>query len=75
MGVPDPRFGERICAVIDLRPGQIAPDLATLAAHVREHLADYKAPRELVVAPIIRAANGKVDIKGIRDLALKTLGL
>jgi fatty-acyl-CoA synthase len=75
VGVPDPRFGERICAVVDIKPGQAAPSLAELATHVRSHLADYKAPRELVLAPIIRAANGKVDIKGIRQHALEALGL
>ena len=26
-------------------------------------------------APIIRAANGKVDVKGVREQALKALGL
>ncbi len=75
VGVPDARFGERICAVVDIKPGQEAPSLAVLAAHVRGHLADYKAPRELVLAPIIRAANGKVDVKGVREQALKALGL
>lgn len=74
VGVPDPRFGERICAVVDLKPGHASPGLAALAATVRDHLADYKAPRELVLAPIIRAANGKVDVKAIREQALKALG-
>jgi fatty-acyl-CoA synthase len=75
VGVPDARFGERICAVVDIKPGHNAPSLADLAAHVRAHLADYKAPRDLVLAPIIRAANGKVDIKAIRQQALEALGL
>ncbi len=75
VGVPDARFGERICAVVDIKPGHEAPSLGVLAAHVRSHLADYKAPRELVLAPIIRAANGKVDVKGVREQALKALGL
>jgi len=61
--------------VVDIKPGHEAPSLAGLAAHVRSHLADYKAPRELVLAPIIRAANGKVDVKGVREQALKALGL
>jgi fatty-acyl-CoA synthase len=75
VGVPDARFGERICAVVDIKPGQPAPSLADLAAHVRAHLADYKAPRDLVLAPIVRAANGKVDVKAIRQQALEALGL
>ncbi|MDB5479824.1 MAG: acyl-CoA synthetase [Caulobacteraceae bacterium] len=74
VGVPDPRFGERICAVVDYA-GEATPTLADLSAHVREHLAGYKAPRELVLAPITRAANGKLDYKGVRALALERLGL
>jgi len=74
VGVPDARFGERICAVVDFA-GPAAPSLADLSAHVREHLAGYKAPRELVLAPITRAPNGKLDYKSVRALALERLGL
>ncbi|MFI4934997.1 MAG: acyl-CoA synthetase [Caulobacterales bacterium] len=74
VGVPDPRFGERICAVVDVGDGA-APSLAELSAHVREHLAAYKAPRELVLAPVLRAANGKLDYKGVRAEALAALKL
>ncbi|MFI4974853.1 MAG: AMP-binding protein [Caulobacterales bacterium] len=72
VGVPDPRFGERICAVVDVGDSA-APSLSDLSAHVREHLAGYKAPRELVVAPILRAPNGKLDYKSVRDQAIKAL--
>jgi len=73
VGVPDPRFGERICAVVDCAPG-VTPTLAELSAHVKAHLADYKAPRELVLAPVGRAPNGKLDYKAIRTRALEALG-
>jgi fatty-acyl-CoA synthase len=74
VGVPDARFGERICALVDMAGGG-APDLAILSAHVREHLAAYKAPRELILAPIARAANGKLDYKGLRATALAALNI
>ncbi|HLZ83895.1 MAG TPA: acyl-CoA synthetase [Caulobacteraceae bacterium] len=74
VGVPDQRFGERICAVVDFA-GEAAPTLADLSAHVREHLAGYKAPRELVLAPITRAPNGKLDYRAMRALALDRLGV
>jgi 3-oxocholest-4-en-26-oate---CoA ligase len=74
VGVPDARFGERICAVVDMG-GAAAPSLADIAEHVRRHLARYKAPRELVVAPVARAANGKLDYKSVRAEALKALGI
>ena len=75
VGVPDPRFGERICAVVDVDPAAQVPTLAELAGHVRGQLADYKAPRELVLAPVTRAPNGKVDYKATRLLALQALGI
>jgi len=75
VGVPDPRFGERICAVVEA-DGDHALTLAELADHVRAHLAAYKAPRELVVvASIGRAPNGKVDYKAAKDVAMKALGV
>ncbi len=74
VGVPDARFGERICAVVEPEAGA-APSLAELSDHVRGQLAGYKAPRELVVVDTIgRAPNGKVDYKAIKDHALRTLG-
>ena len=73
VGVPDPRFGERICAVVEPTPGE-APTLPELSAHVRDHLASYKAPRELVVVESIgRAPNGKVDYAAVKARALAEL--
>ena len=75
VGVPDQRFGEAICAVVEAADGA-EPDLTVLAAHVKEHLAAYKAPRHLVLVPTIgRAPNGKVDYKRLRGVALDRLGL
>ena len=75
VGVPDPRFGERICAVVEA-DGDHALTLPDLAEHVRLHLAAYKAPRELVVVQSIgRAPNGKVDYKAAKETALKALGV
>jgi fatty-acyl-CoA synthase len=74
VGVPDSRFGERICAVVEAEAGA-APTLAALSDFVRGQLAAYKAPRELVVVESIgRAPNGKVDYKAIKDRALAALG-
>ncbi|MDB5418478.1 MAG: CoA synthetase, long-chain fatty acid:CoA ligase [Phenylobacterium sp.] len=75
VGVPDARFGERICAVVE-PDGEADLTLAELSEHVRAHLAGYKAPRELVVVDSIgRAPNGKVDYKAIKDRALKALNV
>jgi fatty-acyl-CoA synthase len=73
VGLPDPRFGERICAVVDVQGGA-APTLADLQAHVKSLLADYKVPRELVLAEVVRAPNGKLDYKMVRAQAQAALG-
>jgi len=75
VGLPDPRFGERICAVIELEAGAPEPGLAEIAAHVKSQLADYKSPRHLVVVDSVgRAPNGKVDYKAVKARAMDRLG-
>ena len=75
VGIPDSRFGETICAVVEAEPGQ-EPTLEVLSAHVKSRLAAYKAPRHLVTIDSIgRAPNGKVDYKRLKKMALDHLGL
>ena len=76
VGLPDERFGEVICAVVESESDGDTPDLATLSAHVRERLAAYKAPRHVVTVPsIMRAPNGKVDYKRLKALAIAETGV
>jgi len=64
VGVPDKRFGQAICAIVEPVKGNRAPTLETLSALAREHLAAYKAPRHLlVVESLARAPNGKADYR------------
>jgi fatty-acyl-CoA synthase len=71
VGVPDERFGEAIAAVVEPVPGA-AVDTASVIEHVRGRLARYKSPRYVVpVATIGRSPAGKVDYKGLRELAAK----
>jgi fatty-acyl-CoA synthase len=73
VGIPDHRFGETICAVVEAAQGA-TPDLHTLSEHVKAHLAHYKAPRHLVLVDTIgRAPNGKVDYKRLKGVALHRL--
>lgn len=48
VGVPDPHWGENVCAVVVYRPGS-ALAAADLIGRVRRSLAGYKAPRHVVV--------------------------
>jgi len=75
VGVPDDKFGEAITAVVELAP-DAELDEAVVIAHVKGHLATYKAPkRVLTIDTIGRAPNGKVDYKRIRQYAVDRLGL
>lgn len=70
-GVPDPRFGERIVAVVELAKGAADPGDEALARWVRTQLADYKVPRAFVrVNSVGRAPNGKLDYQAVRTIAL-----
>ena len=73
VGVPDPRFGERVVAVASLREDS-ATDATALIEYTREHLAAFKAPRHVVlVEQVRRAANGKADYKWAKATALAEL--
>jgi 3-oxocholest-4-en-26-oate---CoA ligase len=62
VGVPDERFGQRVAAVVALRPGESPPGDDELAAHTRTHVAGYKVPRQWVVVDRCqRSPTGKPD--------------
>jgi len=69
VGVPDERFGEAVVALVETADGDGVAE-ADLIAHVKRHLAGYKAPRRVVVLPSLgRAPNGKVDYQALRTQA------
>ena len=72
VGVPDERFGEAITALVEPHAGS-AVDEAALIAHVKQHLAGYKAPkRVLPIETVGRAANGKLDYRALTAHAIAT---
>jgi acyl-CoA synthetase (AMP-forming)/AMP-acid ligase II len=74
VGVPDARFGERVVAVVSVRPGT-EPSLADIQEHLRGHLAGYKIPRGVVtVAQIMRSPSGKPDYRWARAAAIDAMG-
>ena len=67
IGLPDERWGERVVAVVVLKPGsQLSAE--NLAAHCRSHLAGFKVPKQLVVREALpRNPSGKVLKRTLRD--------
>ncbi len=69
-GIPDDEMGEQVKAVVELIDGAAPPDgfEATVIAHVREHLAGYKAPKSVDVAESLpRHPTGKLYKRLLRD--------
>ena len=68
IGVPDERWGERVHAVVVLRPGASA-DEASLVEHCRARIAGYKAPRsvELRIEPLPKSGAGKILKRDLRE--------
>ncbi|MCP3819642.1 acyl-CoA synthetase [Streptomyces sp. A3M-1-3] len=74
-GVPDPKWGSRVAAVVQLRQGAAQPSLEDIQSHCRTRLAGYKIPRRLVLAPEIRRSpSGKADYRWARTVAAAAEG-
>jgi acyl-CoA synthetase (AMP-forming)/AMP-acid ligase II len=66
IGVPDERLGQRVAALVQLRPDAIGgageAAVAALQEHVRARLAGYKVPRTVwLVDSVGRTVSGKAD--------------
>jgi acyl-CoA synthetase (AMP-forming)/AMP-acid ligase II len=67
VGVPDPRFGQHVAAVVHPRDGT-RPTLAELDSFVRKEIAGYKVPRSLwYVDEVKRSPAGKPDYRWAKD--------
>jgi O-succinylbenzoic acid--CoA ligase len=67
VGLPDPEWGQRVAAAVELRPGaEVSPqELLELCRH---RLAGYKLPREIrIVAELPKTASGKVVRRLVRE--------
>lgn len=78
LGEPDPEFGERVLAIVELHSSAPVDDPdavgAALIAHARERLATFKAPkRVLIVDALPRLPTGKLNKKALRDELISPL--
>jgi acyl-CoA synthetase (AMP-forming)/AMP-acid ligase II len=69
VGVADERWGQRVAAVVQPRPGE-EPTLEELDQHCRTKVAGYKVPKELhLVASVPRHPSGKPDYRRAKAVA------
>ncbi|MCB0958930.1 MAG: acyl-CoA synthetase [Acidimicrobiales bacterium] len=70
VGVPDDRWGQAVCAVVQRRDSVEELTLEDVQEHARGHVARYKVPRHLVfVDSIVRSPSGKPDYPWATKLA------
>ena len=70
VGVPDPRFGERVAVVAEPVTGGPVLTLGEVQRHCRDHLAGHKVPRRLfLVDKVPRSPSGKADYTWAKEVA------
>jgi fatty-acyl-CoA synthase len=75
VGVPDPKYGEELCACIVLRPG-MAADEAEIRAFCQGQIAHYKVPRYVrFVSGFPMTVTGKIQKYVLRQQVTTELGL
>ena len=73
--MPDPVFGERVCAVVELHPGPRRSTLAELVAHLRAQGVSVESwpERLLVLDELPRSSGGKIAKGELREEAARRL--
>jgi len=67
IGLPDPTWGENVCAVIVLKPGMTATEAEIIAA-VKDRLAGYKKPKRVFfIDEMPKTVSGKLIKKDLRE--------
>jgi fatty-acyl-CoA synthase len=75
VGLPDPKYGEELCAWIIAKSGQTITE-DEVRAFCQGQIAHYKIPRYIsVVAQFPMTASGKIQKFRIREMTAEQLGL
>ncbi|WP_102145333.1 AMP-binding protein [Mycobacterium hubeiense] len=76
IGVPDPVYGEELCAWIRMKPGRAPLDADAVRAFATGKLAHYKIPRYIhIVDEFPMTVTGKVRKVDMREQTIELLGL
>ncbi|MBP2316603.1 class I adenylate-forming enzyme family protein [Azospirillum soli] len=76
VGLPDPAWGEVVCAAVTLSPGAACPDVNQLRQHVGSSLAPFKHPRRVIAVESLprTSATGQIMRSSIRAFLLERQG-
>jgi fatty-acyl-CoA synthase len=75
IGVPDPKYGEEVCAWIRLREGETL-DADEVRAYCEGQIARYKIPRYIrFTAEFPTTVTGKIQKFRMREISIGELGL
>ena len=67
IGLPDPKWGENVTAVIVLRPGMTATE-AEIIATARDRLAGFKKPKKVIfIDELPKTVSGKIIKRELRE--------
>jgi fatty-acyl-CoA synthase len=74
VAVPDERWGEVPCAVVELRPGQVGTlTQDDIIQYCRTRLPGFKTPKHVIFEPIVRTATGKLQKFKLRKHAAEVV--
>ena len=75
VGLPDKAWGEIVCAVIVMSPGEALPTIERIKAHVSGRLAPYKHPRHVMQLDMLprTPATGQIQRSQVRDMLIGRL--
>jgi acyl-CoA synthetase (AMP-forming)/AMP-acid ligase II len=71
VGVPHPRWGEAVVAIVDAATSIEEP---AAIAFAKDRLAGYKAPKRVLLGPSFRGPAGKIDYAEARAFATEAVG-
>ena len=70
-GLPDPVWGEKVCAAIEVRPGKSVTE-DDVMAYIKSQIAGYKVPKQIVIVEALpRTASGKIQRGKVKQAALE----
>jgi len=74
VAVPDPKWGEVPCALVELRPGDVGTvTQEDIIQFCRARLPGFKTPKHVIFEPLVRTATGKLQKFKLREHAAKTI--